>query len=585
MGSQHLYPATSILGGKRVVTDLKTDPGSPAYNYWATATHTGLAEAMSISVPNITGSAAKIGGQYFERVYNSLKQQAANERKKEEMLLRQVGIDMNRIGKNEAEFIKVINLLTKNEAELEGDLQRLLKIIAGYDAEGVSKGGLHGLEQKYGSLARQLLPEMRRRTHEISIKAAQQAVNDISVDVPYAVAAQKAITTMRLRIQQRFDLELKEVVSELYTKLYGDYYENSGELQKRINEITQNLSEVSKYLINAMNLNSGIERLENQIKKAGSKDKAKKMITNRKRLYMKATSNTAHGNLSETLLPIMQTMGFDAYLSPGSTTIKPSVQSKRLKTNVAKIDNVMSITTNSQSDVNLDDFANISPRDLRDASHIVNNMLKHPYFDIENLNIVFMTMKDYKFSSIMKSGGFSGGGSRPIEDASMFASKAGINFGDEFYLLAYNTMNEAIGQSRQPEIKEAIRNGVMAGVMAMLFDDSESAGVGPGSLGGTNALHIFNLNGINVPASYFLNAYAESLHNAKQLTSTSMLKVNVHMGSVEPEAIGGSGYDAVSAAFASTANSVINTNTFSIHFFGQFNSFVKGLASGNLNNL
>ena len=300
---------------------------------------------------------------------------------------------------------------------------------------------------------------------------------------------------------------------------------------------------------------------------------------------MQATSKTAHGNLSETLLPIIQTMGFDAYLSPGSTVIKPSVQSQRLKTNVAKIDNVMSVTTNSQGDLNLKDFANIAPKDLKDASSIINNLLKHPYFDIEGLNIVFMTMKDYKISSIMKSGGFSGGESRPIEDASMFASKAGISFGKEFYLLAYNTMNGAIGQSRQPEIKEAIKNGVMAGVMSMLFDDSESVGVAPGNLGGTNALHIFNLNGINVPASYFLDAYAESLKSAGQLTSTGMVKVDVHMGSISPSGIGGSGYGAVSAAFASTANSAINANTFSIHFFGQFNSFVQGLASGNLDNL
>lgn len=581
MGSQSLYPATSILGGKRVVTDLKTAPSSPAYNYWATATHTGLAEAMSISVPNVGGSAAKSGGQFFGKVYNSLKQQADNERKKEEMLLRQVGINMDMIT-TKADFVKVINLLTKNEAELQGELQRLLKIIGGYDN---SKKARHGLEQEYGSLARQLLLEMRRRTHQIAIRAAQQAVSNIMADMDYSAAAQKAIATMRINIQQQFDIELKDAVGQIYTKLYGDYYKDSGELQKRINEITQDLSEVSKYLINAMHLNSGIERLENQIKKAGSKDKAKKMLANRKRLYMKATSKTAHGNLSETLLPIIQMMGFDAYLSPGSTVIKPSVQSQRLKTNVAKIDNVMSITTNSQGDLNLKDFANIAPKDLNDASSIINNMLKHPYFDIEGLNIVFMTMKDYKISSIMKSGGFSGGESRPIEDASMFASKAGVSFGEDFYLLAYNTMNGAIGQSRQPEIKEAIKNGVMAGVMSMLFDDSESVGVAPGNLGGTNALHIFNLNGINVPASYFLDAYAESLRSAGQLTSTNMVKVDVHMGSISPSGIGGSGYGAVSAAFASTANSAINANTFSIHFFGQFNSFIQGLASGNLDNL
>ena len=581
MGSQSLYPATSILGGKRVVTDLKTAPSSPAYNYWATATHTGLAEAMSISVPNVGGSAAKSGGDFFGKVYNSLKQQADNERKKEEMLLRQVGINMDMIT-TKADFVKVINLLTKNEAELQGELQRLLKIIGGYDN---SKKARHGLEQEYGSLARQLLPEMRRRTHQIAIRAAQQAVSNIMSDMDYSAAAQKAIDTMRINIQQQFDIELKDAVGQIYTKLYGDYYENKDELQKRINEITQDLSEVSKYLINAMHLNSGIERLENQIKKAGSKDKAKKMLANRKRLYMKATSKTAHGNLSETLLPIIQTMGFDAYLSPGSTVIKPSVQSQRLKTNVAKIDNVMSITTNSQGDLNLKDFANIAPKDLNDASSIISNMLKHPYFDIEGLNIVFMTMKDYKISSIMKSGGFSGGESRPIEDASMFASKAGVSFGEDFYLLAYNTMNGAIGQSRQPEIKEAIKNGVMAGVMSMLFDDTESVGVAPGNLGGTNALHIFNLNGINVPASYFLDAYAESLRSAGQLTSTNMVKVDVHMGSISPSGIGGSGYGAVSAAFASTANSAINANTFSIHFFGQFNSFIQGLASGNLGKL
>lgn len=581
MGRQSLYPATSILGGKRVVTDLKTAPSSPAYNYWATATHTGLAEAMSISIPNVGGSAAKSGGNFFGKVYNSLKQQADNERKKEEMLLRQVGINMDMIT-TKADFVKVINLLTKNEAELQGELQRLLKIIGGYDN---SKKARHGLEQEYGSLARQLLPEMRRRTHQIAIRAAQQAVSNIMSDMDYSAAAQKAIDTMRINIQQQFDIELKDAVGQIYTKLYGDYYKDSGELQKRINEITQDLSEVSKYLINAMHLNSGIERLENQIKKAGSKDKAKKMLAKRKRLHMQATSKTAHGNLSETLLPIIQTMGFDAYLSPGSTVIKPSAQSQRLKTNVAKIDNVMSITTNSQGDLNLKDFANIAPKDLNDASSIINNMLKHPYFDIEGLNIVFMTMKDYKISSIMKSGGFSGGESRPIEDASMFASKAGVSFGEDFYLLAYNTMNGAIGQSRQPEIKEAIKNGVMAGIMSMLFDDTESVGVAPGNLGGTNALHIFNLNGINVPASYFLDAYAESLRSAGQLTSTNMVKVDVHMGSISPSGIGGSGYGAVSSAFASTANSAINANTFSIHFFGQFNSFVQGLASGNLDNL
>ncbi len=580
MGRQSLYPATSILGGKRVVTNLKTAPSSPAYNYWATATHTGLAEAMSISIPNVGGSAAKSGGDFFGKVYNSLKQQAANERKKEDMLLRQFGVDTDKLSK--ADFVKAINLLTKNEAELQGELQRLLKIIGGYDNYKKQK---HGLEQKYGSLARQLLPEMRRRTHQIAIRAAQQAVSNIMSDMDYSAAAQKAIDTMRINIQQQFDIELKDAVGQIYTKLYGDYYEDKGELQKRINEITQDLSEVSKFLIDAMHLNSGLERLENQIKKAGSKDKAKKMLSKRKRLHMQATSKTAHGNLSETLLPIIQTLGFDVFLSPGSTVVKPSVQSQRIKTNVAKIDNVMSITTNSQSDLNLNDFANMAPKDLKDASSIINNLLKHPYFDIEGLNIVFMTMKDYKIFSIMKSGGFSGGESRPIEDASMFASKAGISFGKEFYLLAYNTMNGAIGQSRQPEIKEAIKNGVMAGVMSMLFDDSESVGVAPGNLGGTNALHIFNLNGINVPASYFLDAYAESLKSAGQLTSTNMVKVDVHMGSISPSGIGGSGYGAVSAAFASTANSAINANTFSIHFFGQFNSFIQGLASGNLDNL
>ena len=118
MGRQSLYPATSILGGKRVVTDLKTAPSSPAYNYWATATHTGLAEAMSISIPNVGGSAAKSGGDFFGKVYNSLRQQAANERKKEDMLLRQFGVDTDKLSK--ADFVKAINLLTKNEAELKG---------------------------------------------------------------------------------------------------------------------------------------------------------------------------------------------------------------------------------------------------------------------------------------------------------------------------------------------------------------------------------------------------------------------------------------------------------------------------------
>lgn len=584
MGKQSLYPATSIIGGRRVVTDLKTDPSSKAYNYWSAATETGKSEVMSLSVPNITGSAAKEGGRYFDRVIDSLFLQAQNEKKKEENLLRQVGINMNKIT-SESEFIKVINLLSKKEAELQGDLQRLLTIINGYDNKSNSKGKLQQLEKKYGSIARRLLPEMRRRTHKIALDATRSALEEIVSNKDFSSVAKEAIETMRSKVKQQFDLELKEVITNLYKETYeGEFKKRGeiGELNKRIQEITQDLSEISKYLIDAMHLNEGLSRIEKQILAAGSKEKAQKKFAERKRLYMKATSKTAHGNLEEILIPIMQTMGFEAYLRPGSTKIKMSAESKRIKTNVAKADNIMTIQTNEIIPQDINGIANMSPKDLKDASNITNNLLKNSFFDIEGLNIVFMSTKDYKISSIMKSGGFSGGQSRPIEDANSFASRAGIHFDKDFYLLAYNTMSGAIGQSRQPEVKEAIQNGVMAGVMAMLFDDSSTAGVGPGNLGATNTLHLFSLNGIYVPASYFLEAYATSLKNAKQLMNTGMVKINVSMGSINPQKIGGSGYGAVASAFSATANSAINANTFSIHFFGEFNSFIQGLSAGTL---
>ena len=52
----------------------------------------------------------------------------------------QKGVDTDKLSK--AEFVKAINLLTKNEAELQGELQRLLKIIDGYDNYKKQKHGL-----------------------------------------------------------------------------------------------------------------------------------------------------------------------------------------------------------------------------------------------------------------------------------------------------------------------------------------------------------------------------------------------------------------------------------------------------------
>ena len=126
--------------------------------------------------------------------------------------------------------------------------------------------------------------------------------------------------------------------------------------------------------------------------------------------------------------------------------------------------------------------------------------------------IVYGSTKSYALTNSFA--GFHGGGARSLEDAKLILSQAGFSLGtvSDFINKAYNTSQGenggAIFADEKEGISEQLETALASAVANLLFDDWTTIG---DQTGGAKAIHVMQLDALQVPLSVFLIAAGQAM--------------------------------------------------------------------------
>lgn len=205
-----------------------------------------------------------------------------------------------------------------------------------------------------------------------------------------------------------------------------------------------------------------------------------------------------------------------------------------------------------------------------DSTRIKNIELFNQFFDrIKKVNssIVFISDKNYnlKTESFAQMKGFAAE-TPTLANLGGVLSKAGVADIEDLVFALANT-----GPGRFNSSGEGMEKFIATKIANFLFDDVVITDALDGYASSANRIHIFNLGGIYVPLSVFL----QSAHNALTAISGDFRKyVNVkyHATSI-PYAEQKDGL--THSDWVQLYNHVILKSTIAIHFFGDFMSFIQ----------
>ena len=169
-----------------------------------------------------------------------------------------------------------------------------------------------------------------------------------------------------------------------------------------------------------------------------------------------------------------------------------------------------------------------------------------------------------------KRGGFSGGEAIRLNDLDAILSRAKVPGISTFIGTLMQLPKGAIG-ANNPEYTAAIKNTLARALAYFLFDDVKMLGKEYTSHG-TNAIHLFNLNGVFIPLSFFLSAAADAMAATKP---NQIFKFNIETPSIlyEKGGIQGEGIWTHEDWEAQAEHTLQNT-TIQVHFLRNFRQII-----------
>lgn len=133
--------------------------------------------------------------------------------------------------------------------------------------------------------------------------------------------------------------------------------------------------------------------------------------------------------------------------------------------------------------------------------------------------IIYSNAKNYSLNTVLKKKGFSAGEDTSMRKLRELLNKIENSNADTFIGAILQTAEGAIGTSHFEELQDALA----ADIAYFLFDDFDTIGVPKSNL---TALHIFDLNGIFIPLSFFLWILGEAVKDALSVP-TDLLDINI----------------------------------------------------------
>ena len=380
-------------------------------------------------------------------------------------------------------------------------------------------------------------------------------------------------------IKQAFKTMLTEVTSTKNKELYGD-----SEQWKQVYEVSQQINHFNDYFIEMIRSKIDFSRIKNifendavNIQKKSHRG-IRKVIDSPEGLNLRSESKSRSigGSVEEYLMSILNSMG--ASFSKASSAGGRVFSSETMKADNVSLFSYDATIDSSQMAQNLVDLLNQELYDassLNNAAEIMNSFYDKYLSQLDNSFIVYGSTKSYSMNENFR--GFSSGTTRKLSEAQAVLAQAGVGSSssiENYINVAYNTGTGAYFSNKRAEVEENLKAGLMAAAAHLLFDDWVSIGETQG--GGTSAIHVLQLEGLNLPLSVFLEATGKAMTEVAS-DMEAMVKVSVSLpGAINYDSpMKVSSKNEVLAAWEEQAAQAKSESTFSMRFLMNFKTIIS----------
>jgi hypothetical protein len=201
---------------------------------------------------------------------------------------------------------------------------------------------------------------------------------------------------------------------------------------------------------------------------------------------------------------------------------------------VSMYDYSIEIDTNKQVQAVLEELN----QQLAESTSLVNAVKRMEEFYNNNLSklddsfIVYGSTKSYTLSESFS--GFHKGGEQSLENAAYYLEQAEMGDKEKVEGLihaAYNTADGAILSDKKVFYREQLKSNLMSAIAELLFDDWVTLGE---YKGGATAIHVLQLEGLELPLSVLLVAVGKAMANtAEDMERLVKIKVTLPESVIE----------------------------------------------------
>ena len=193
---------------------------------------------------------------------------------------------------------------------------------------------------------------------------------------------------------------------------------------------------------------------------------------------------------------------------------------------------------------------------------------------LDNTFIVYGSTKSYSLSDSFKH--FGGTKSRKLRELPLVLEESGIGYSgdiEKFIYKAYNTASGAIFEGERGEVEEQIKKALISSMASLLFDDWNTIGY---QTGGAQAIHVLQLEGIQLPLSVILKATGQAINSVEQnFESYFKTTVNIVPSISYPEPVAATSLSEVEEYWQRQAEAAANQSTFTVSFLANFKSIIR----------
>jgi hypothetical protein len=363
------------------------------------------------------------------------------------------------------------------------------------------------LEEKIDALAEATIPVVGEAIPD-SFKATVEEYMDEAIKNAMNEALTKMINS---KVMNKKDSNMTEEEKEL-KGIYKDLQNNLGRIRE-----TGTLADAlyKKYNIDQFlnNMLKGIQRtrkISRARDKVGSKKDLEKLIPRGSALSR--VRGEAHEDFMKAIIEQVTSGikggfkgGVGSVLSSGATKMKADLMiSYGLDT--SRLNDIINM---SKKDLNKKDGSQIRELSVEKGKNIADELAK-----INDGFVVMMSAKDYGKTTISKMGGFHGG---TYSLNNIGALEEYVPNMENVVFAVMNAGTGAVGANL-----DGVANTIAGAIGHLLFDDV--ATIGNVQKGSGRAIHMFSLDGVFVPLSFFLSQVATSM---MELATSQMVKVRI----------------------------------------------------------